>query len=123
MLPTLVAVAAGGAAGALARYAVTTGVHALLGAGFPWGTLTVNASGSLLLGLVFVALERGSLAPEFQALLAVGLLGSFTTFSTFSVESLRLLQDGHAGRAAAYVAGSVVLSLAFAALGMRLAAR
>lgn len=123
MLATLVAVAAGGAAGAVARWGLTSGVHALLGAGFPWGTLTVNASGSLLLGAVFVALERGSLAPEFQALLAVGLLGSFTTFSTFSVESLRLVQDGHPGRAAAYVLASVLLGLACAALGMRLAAR
>lgn len=123
MLSTLAAVAAGGALGAVGRYALSTWVQGLLGDGFPWGTLAVNVTGSLLLGVLFGALERGTLAPEFQALLAVGLLGSFTTFSTFSVESLRLLQSGDAGRAVAYLAGSVLLGLAFAGLGMRLTAR
>lgn len=123
MLATLAAVAVGGALGAVGRYALSTAVQAVLGGTFPWGTLAVNATGSLLLGVVFGALERGVLAPEFQALLAVGLLGSFTTFSTFSLESLRLLQSGDAGRALAYVAGSVLLGVAFAATGMRLATR
>lgn len=123
MLATLAAVAVGGALGALGRYALSTWVQGLLGGGFPWGTLAVNAVGSLLLGVVFGALERGTLAPELQALLAVGLLGSFTTFSTFSLESIQMLQDGDAPRAAAYVVTSVLLGLGFAAVGVRLATR
>jgi len=123
VLVTLAAVAAGGALGAVARYTVSTWVQDLLGSGFPWGTLSVNAAGSLILGAVFGAVERGTLAPEVQSLLAVGLLGSFTTFSTFSLESLRMIQGGDSARAVAYAGASVVLGVAFAALGMRFTVR
>lgn len=117
---TLVAVATGGALGALGRYLLAGAVQRAAGDAFPWGTLSVNILGSLLLGILFGLVERGSFAPEFQALLAVGLLGSFTTFSTFSLESLTLIQSGDWLRAGLYVCGSVALGLAMAGLGMRL---
>ena len=90
----LLAVAAGGALGALLRYGMSLGVHGLLGRGFPYGTLTVNVTGSLAMGVLYVLLlERSALGPEWRLALLVGLLGSFTTFSSFAIETL-VLVDG-----------------------------
>jgi len=118
---TLVAVALGGALGALLRTFVSGGLQGMLGPAFPWGTLGVNVSGSFLMGILFAAVQRGTIPPEFQALLAVGLLGSFTTFSAFSMETLTLLQEGAWIRAVTYAAGSVVLGLGAVAAGFALA--
>ena len=106
------AVAAGGAAGALLRYWVSLGVHALAGRGFPWGTLVVNVAGSLAMGVLYVALvERADLDPAWRAGLLIGLLGAFTTFSTFSIETLNLIEQGETVPAALNAAGSVALCL------------
>jgi len=113
------AIAAGGAAGALLRYATSTFVHHKLGTGFPWGTLAVNVTGSLAMGFLYIVLlERTALGPEWRALLLVGLLGAFTTFSTFSIETFNLLEAGSVWRAAANVGVSVILCLAAAWLGV-----
>jgi len=118
----LLAVAAGGALGALARYGLTAAVHAALGRGFPWGTLAANVLGSFAMGLLYVLLlERSAAGPEVRALLLTGFLGAFTTFSTFSVETLNLLAAGSPGKAAANVAASVAACLAAAWLGAGLA--
>lgn len=103
--------ALGGAAGALARYGVGGWVHALTGAAFPWGTLTVNVVGCFALGLAMPLLQASLAAPETRAFVAVGLLGAFTTFSTFSFEAMTLVQDGQWLRAATYTFGSVGLGL------------
>lgn len=90
----LIAIAAGGAAGALLRYWVSTGVYVLLGRNFPHGTLAVNVLGSLLMGLLYVLfMERLVASPEMRAGLLIGLLGAFTTFSTFSIETLNLIEQ------------------------------
>lgn len=118
----LLAVAAGGALGALARYGLTAAVHAAVGRGFPWGTLAANVLGSFAMGLLYVLLlERSAAGPELRALLLTGFLGAFTTFSTFSVETLDLLEAGALGRAAVNVAVSVAACLAAAWLGTGLA--
>jgi CrcB protein len=92
---TLLFIACGGAFGAVLRYAASNWVYALLGRGFPYGTLFVNVSGSLLIGLLSVVLlERLNISPEWRAALLVGVLGSFTTFSTFSLETLNLIDQG-----------------------------
>ncbi|MGB5833244.1 MAG: fluoride efflux transporter CrcB [Thiohalocapsa sp.] len=108
----ILAIAGGGAIGAVARFLVSTGVYRLLGRDFPWGTLVVNVLGSFAMGLLFVLLlERSLMAPELRAAIMVGFLGSFTTFSTFSMETLTLVEQGEALRALLNVAVSVLLCL------------
>ena len=111
----------GAGVGGVARYAVSQWVQAATGPAFPWGTLLINVSGSLVLAFVYGSLEGTAAAPAWRAFLGVGILGGYTTFSTFSYESVRLLQDGEWARALLYVAGSVILSLAGALLGFTLA--
>ncbi|RMD79976.1 MAG: fluoride efflux transporter CrcB [Gammaproteobacteria bacterium] len=107
------AIAAGGALGAVLRYGLSTAVYALLGRSFPWGTLAVNVAGSLLMGLLYVLLvERLGAGPAWRAALLVGLLGAFTTFSTFSLETFNLMEEGAWALAASNVAASVLLCLA-----------
>lgn len=108
-------VAMGGALGSMARYGVTIAVGRLTP--LPLGTLAVNIAGCLAMGLLAsgLALRGGQhLAP----LLLTGLLGGFTTFSAFSLDTLTLWQRGAAGLALAYVAGSVILSLAAVTAGL-----
>ena len=101
------------------RYGASLGVYSLLGRGFPYGTLFVNVTGSLLMGLLsIVMLERFNVGPEWRAAIFVGLLGSFTTFSTFSLETLNLLEQGDVMRAMANIALSVIVCLAAVWLGM-----
>jgi len=109
----IVAVAAGGAVGAVARYMVTSAVPRLLGHGFPWGTLVVNVVGSLLMGLLIDILARRWSAPvEARVFLVTGCLGAFTTFSTFSLDVVTLYERGALLPAALYVVGSVVAGVA-----------
>ena len=111
-MTTILAIAAGGAGGALLRYWCSQGVHSLLGRSFPYGTLTVNVMGSLLMGLLFVLLsERQFVAAEWRAFLLIGLLGAFTTFSTFSIETLNLLEQGDVFKAGLNILFSVSLCL------------
>ncbi|MEO5344022.1 MAG: fluoride efflux transporter CrcB [Gammaproteobacteria bacterium SHHR-1] len=115
------AIAAGGALGALLRFWVSNGVYQLLGRGFPYGTLAVNLLGSLLMGLLFVLLtERFAAAPELRAALLIGLLGAFTTFSTFSLETYNLIEQAAYFKAALNVLLSVLLCLLAAWLGLLL---
>ena len=118
---TLLYVALGGAAGAVARYGLGGWVQGLAGFGFPWGTLVVNLVGSLLIGFAVRYLEAVHLAPDLRALVTIGLLGAFTTFSTFTLETVTLLEDGAWGRAGAYAFGSLFLGLAAVYVGMTVA--
>jgi len=116
------AIAAGGAIGALLRFWVSTGVYALLGRGFPFGTLAVNVLGSLLMGYLYIVMiDRLALAAEWRAFALVGLLGAFTTFSTFSIETLVLMEQADYAKAFANVLMSVLACVAAAFLGVTLA--
>jgi CrcB protein len=108
----ILAIAGGGALGALARFLVSNGLYRVLGRDFPWGTLGVNLLGSFAMGLLFVLLlERSLLAPELRAAIMIGFLGSFTTFSTFSLETLTLVEQGEMLPALLNVAVSVVVCI------------
>lgn len=115
----LLAVAAGGAAGATARYAASFWIQGWAGGGFPWATLAINAVGSLLMGMLVegfaLIADPGAIIRGF---LTVGVLGAFTTFSTFSLEVVSLAQRGEAMAAAAYVAASLSLCVLGLFLGL-----
>lgn len=114
-------IAAGGATGALMRYWLSAGVYALMGKGFPYGTLSVNVLGSLLMGLAYVFLfERMAVSSEMRAAVVIGLLGAFTTFSTFSIETLNLIEAGEQLKAGMNILLSVLLCLAGCWLGLLL---
>jgi len=111
-LKVLIFIAMGGAVGAVLRYAASLGVYSFMGRGFPYGTLFVNVTGSLLMGLLGVMmLERFNIGPEWRAAVLVGVLGSFTTFSTFSIETLNLLEQGDVMRAVTNIVLSVLVCL------------
>lgn len=119
---TFWAVAIGAALGGVARYYLASALQQRLGATFPWGTLVVNVSGSLLLGvLIRYALVTPSVSVEMRALLTTGFCGGYTTFSTYSYETATLLEDGQYGRAGAYALASVVVALGATFAGFVLA--
>lgn len=109
-------IALGGAAGSVCRYLVAHIMARWAGAGFPYGTLTVNLAGSLLMGALMAWLAAFP-KPGAQALLAVGFLGGFTTFSAFAFDSLMLYQRGESAAALSYIGISVIGSLLAVAAG------
>ena len=117
-------IALGGALGSVARHWLTETVTARLDGPFPWGTFLVNITGCLVIG--FAASVAGSggrpfASAEARAFFMVGVCGGYTTFSAFSLQTVNLLRLGDWPRAAAYVAGSVVLCLVGVWLGHLLA--
>lgn len=116
----LLAVAAGGALGALARWGVTEWVQGRTGLAFPWGTMAVNLTGCLLIGVAYGAFQGLELSPALRLFVTLGVLGAFTTFSTFGYEGVNLMQQGHPVRALAYVTLSVGLGFALVMVGLAL---
>jgi len=116
----LLGIALGGALGTLARWWLG-GWAQRFSPVFPYGTLTINVTGSFLLGFLVRYLTQAPAGPELRAALTIGFCGGFTTFSTFSYEAARLLEDGSTGRAFIYMAASVLLSLAAVFAGFAIA--
>jgi len=115
------AIAAGGAVGALMRFWVSSGLYAVLGREFPYGTLVVNTLGCALMGFLYVIVLERFASAHWQAILMVGFLGAFTTFSTFSLETLHLINAGEQGKALLNVLLSILFCLSATWLGMLLA--
>ncbi|MGJ8623852.1 MAG: fluoride efflux transporter FluC [Yoonia sp.] len=114
MITSVISVALGGAFGAVLRFLIGLTVA------FPFGTMAVNVVGSFAIGIVWVLLNSRGLQ-AWLPLVMIGCLGGFTTFSTFSLDTLRLVEAGRFSAAGAYVAASVILSIAACALGLWLA--
>jgi CrcB protein len=120
----LLAVAAGGVVGAVARYLVYQATGHLLGHGFPYATLIVNVVGSFAMGVLVEAMALvWSTSTEMRLFLAVGVLGSFTTFSTFSLDFVVLYERREWLLSGIYAVLSVVLSIAALFAGLYLARR
>jgi CrcB protein len=119
MLPYLL-VAAGSAAGGIARYGTAELAMRWFGAGFPWGTLIVNVAGSFAMGLLNALTTPSGhllLGSSSRQLIMIGALGGYTTFSAFSLQSLELMRQGHWPAAAGNVIGSMLLCLVAVWLG------
>jgi len=122
---TILYIALGGIAGTVSRYGLEGWIQSRTATGFPLGTLTVNVTGSLMLGFIIrVATGTALISPDIRAAVTIGFCGAFTTMSTFSYESVALLNDGDYLRAALYmsatIAGCVGAVMLGAALGNKL---
>ncbi len=116
-------VAVGGAMGSTARYAVGLQAMRLLGSRWPYGTLTVNVVGGLLMGVLAAWLAH-AMPPEqerWRVLIGVGVMGGFTTFSAFSLETALMIERRAWGEAGLYIAVSVILSIGALFAGLLLA--
>ena len=112
LLATYLWIGLGSALGGMGRYWCTEAMTRAYGTSFPWGTIFVNVSGSLVIGILATVFEpEGRLfsSPNARVFLMIGICGGYTTFSSFSLETMNLLRDGHWLWAGANVAGSVLL--------------
>lgn len=113
---------AGGAIGSMLRYLANFGFGRWLGADFPWSTLFVNVTGSLVMGLLaeMIALRYEGSA-ELRTFLMTGILGGFTTFSAFSLDFASLMSRNEPLAAALYLGASVAVSILALYLGFAIA--
>jgi CrcB protein len=119
-MPSTVAVALGGAFGALARYGLDRVIERRSDSLFPWSTFVINIVGCLVIGVLIAALVDRHHTPDWlRAGLVIGVVGGFTTFSTFAQEELDLLET-HVVTALAYVLASVAVGVAAVFVGSRL---
>jgi CrcB protein len=118
-------VALGGAIGSVARYLTGVAAGRVLGLRFPYGTLTANILGGLLMGLLVgvLALRGGEHQERWRLLIAVGFLGGYTTFSSFSLELARMVETKAWGQAMGYSLGSVIAGVCAVFLGLFLVRR
>ncbi|MGC2084102.1 MAG: fluoride efflux transporter CrcB [Bradyrhizobium sp.] len=111
----------GGGLGASLRHTVNIACARCIGVAFPWGTLIINITGSIVMGLIAGYLAfKGEASQPWRLFLMTGVLGGYTTFSAFSLETALLYERGAVGLAAAYVLGSVLLSIAGLFAGLAL---
>jgi CrcB protein len=114
-----IAIAVGGSLGAMSRFWVSSTTYQWLGVAFPYGTLTVNLLGSLVMGFLSVMLVyRFQVSEEIRIGLLSGFLGSFTTFSTFAIDTLELGMDDSLSKAMIYILLSVLLCVLGALAGL-----
>lgn len=108
----------GGGLGVGARFLLGAWVQGMAGSGFPWGTFFINVSGAFLIGMILALVEAGTLSGEIRLLVAVGVLGGYTTFSTLSYDTIQLLLSGEIPAALLNSFGQVAVGLLAAWLGI-----
>ena len=121
MLKTYLWIGLGGAIGSMGRFWLSTLIAERVGEKFPWGTLIVNITGSLLIGIFAgIADTQGRFVVDktFRQFLMVGICGGYTTFSAFSIQTLELARNGQWGSAGIYILASVVFCLIATWLGL-----
>lgn len=122
LVQQLLLIALAGGLGALSRYGITLGLSRALGPAFPFGTLTANVLGCLLIGFLIGADISGDLVPRALRLpLTVGFLGALTTFSTFSYDTVRFLEHGAWGAALTNVGANLILGIPATLAGLAVA--
>ena len=118
---TYIAIAIGGAVGAMSRYWLSTLIENYNSSHYPYGTFLVNVAGSFLIGVCFIVFaEKLHLVDQWRSLIVIGFLGALTTFSTYSLDALLLFQQGHYNTALLYVLSSLLVCLFAAFCGMQL---
>ena len=110
----------GAGVGGVLRYWVSTLTYSIVGKQFPYGTLLVNVTGCLLMGLLFVlTMERfDGFGPQLRSLLLIGLLGGYTTFSSFTIETVNLIENGQWAYASANILLSALCCIAATWIGV-----
>jgi CrcB protein len=116
-----VAIAVGGALGAVLRFVLSGMAYNVLGQEFPWGTLVVNLIGCFVIGFLSQLFESMTISANVRVLVLVGGLGAFTTFSTYALENMNLLRDGQISLALVNIAVSTVVGILFVFLGVVIA--
>ncbi len=120
MIIRLLYIAFGGAIGAVFRYGVSGFSHKILGAAYPWGTLTVNLIGSFVIGFLWGIREKSILSSDIKSFIFIGILGSFTTFSSFSLETINLFRNGEIKFAIINILATNIFGILLAAFGFLL---
>ena len=116
----IIAIALGGALGAVLRYLLGNQISILFGSNFPFSILIINVIGSFFMGMAIESFNLFSISNEpLQKFLTVGILGAFTTFSTFSLDALDLIMKNRVSDAFLYVSASVLLAIGFLFLGIQ----
>jgi CrcB protein len=116
MTPIYVSLA--GSVGAITRFLVDSRIRAKYNQVFPWATLTINISGSLILGIAVGILLKHKGFTTIEAIIGAGFCGGYTTFSTASFETVRLLERKQYGAAISYAAGGLALASIAATIGL-----
>ncbi len=111
-------IALAGSVGAMSRFVLDGHIKARRNHAFPWATLVINVTGSLILGLVSGVLLKHKSFADIEAIIGVGFCGGYTTFSTASFETVRLLERGDYRRAVGNAAGGLLATVIAAAIGV-----
>jgi len=119
----VVAVAAGGALGALLRFSVSLLSNKVFPGNYPWATFIVNIIGAFIIGFLWGLFERVEASKHLKNFALIGVIGSFTTFSTLSLDTVKLLQAGQTKAALAYIGVTNILGISMVILGYMAAQR
>ncbi|MBC7947128.1 MAG: fluoride efflux transporter CrcB [Chitinophagaceae bacterium] len=121
MIKNLLLVGLGGGLGSMARYLCQRWFSIAFPNHFPWGTLVVNVSGCLLIGIFWgIGLKQIAVNENWKLFLLTGICGGYTTFSAFTLESIGLLREERTGLFFAYILASVVVGLLATYVGIRI---